>query len=292
MLALLLSLNPITYIAKYLDYVTPILMALPDVILSRLRALIIDDEEDGRKNLCHLLGKHCPEIEVIGQADSAVEARTYIAQDEPDLLFLDIRMPGEDGFALLDSLKARNVAVLFVTAYDEYAIKAIKAGAADFILKPVSIQELKESTERIARRYLTNRHDHASLTAYWETLAEVTSRLREDAQHDRIALPTWEGVYVEELSNIVRFESDDNYTVIVLNSQERILLAKPLKEFERGLDRTRFIRVHNSHIINIAYIKQYKRDDGGRLVLRDGSSVPVSRRRASHLIKWLNRLYR
>ena len=266
-------------------------MMLPDITEQTLRSIIIDDEEEGRNNLYQLLRKHCPEIDVIGQADSAEKARDLIVQHTPDLLFLDIQMPGEDGFDLLDSLGNRNAAVLFVTAYDEYAIKAIKAGAVDFILKPVSIQELKESTRRVAQRYRTNRQDGTSLHAYQQMLVEVTSHLQHHKSYGRIALPAWEGVYVEELSNIVRFESDNNYTLVMLNSQEQILLAKPLKEFERGLDHTRFIRVHNSHIINIDFIKRYEREDGGHLVLRDGSRIPVSRRRATHLVKWLNCLY-
>ena len=243
-------------------------------------AIIVDDEQQSILNLRTLLNRHHPEVTIIGEAQSAEEARSIIASQQPDMMFLDIRMPGEDAFDLLASLTAQIPYVIFVTAYDQYAIRAIKVNALDYILKPISIQELRNAVEKAS--HACQQHQAPQVVEqYRELLRDLTHTLQTGFPVKRIALPTQDGIIVEELSRVIRFKAEGNYTQVFRLESKPILLAKALKDFELLLVENQFVRIHHSHIINGAYLERYDRRDGGCAVLKDGTRIPVSRRKST-----------
>lgn len=255
----------------------------------RFSAIIVDDEERSRNTLQSLLATYCPQVTVLAQAGSASSAEQLLETEHPDVLFLDIQMPGGSGFELLESVRERDFLVVFVTAHNKYAIKAIKASAIDYLLKPIDVDELRDTVERLIR---LRRERNASPTLsgiYREGLAEILSRLHENSRPRKIVLPTSEGLVVEELTAIIRIQADNSYTTVVRANRKELLLSKPIKEFEATLDEEQFVRVHNSHIINLDHLLRFDKREGGVAVMSDGSAVPVSRRRHQLLIDLLNR---
>lgn len=253
-----------------------------------LTSVIVDDEQQSRGNLAFLLQTYCPEIEVIAEAPTVETAMRVIKDRRPDVLFLDIEMRKESGFDLLESIEGRDFLVVFVTAHNNYGVKAIKASAVDYLLKPVSIDELREAVDRLLALHHRRELAPDSTDIYQEALAELVNSLRGGSFPQKIVLPTSEGLIVEELGNIIRLESDNYYTTIIRHGAPNIFLAKTLKEFELALEERMFVRVHNSHIINMAYLQKFDKRDGGYVVMADGSKIPVSRRRQGLLLEKLN----
>lgn len=256
-----------------------------------LTSVIVDDEKYSRGNLAFLLQTYCPEIQVVAEAPSVETAMKVIGDTHPDVVFLDIQMPKASGFDLLESIEDRDFLVVFVTAHDDYGVKAIKASAVDYLLKPVSIQELREAVDKLLALHDKRIHSPDSTDIYQEALAELVSSLRGSSFPQKIVLPTSEGLIVEELGNIIRLESDNYYTTIIRQGAPNIFLAKTLKEFEVALEERQFVRVHNSHIINMTYLQKFDKRDGGYVVMADGSKIPVSRRRQGLLLEKL-KIYR
>lgn len=256
---------------------------------TRLSAIIVDDEERSRNTLQSLLATYCPQVTVLAQAGSVRSAEQLLETAQPDVLFLDIQMPGGSGFELLESIREREFLVVFVTAHNKYAIKAIKASAIDYLLKPVDVDELRETVERLIRLRREKTASPALSGVYREGLTEILHRLRENSKPRKIVLPTGEGLVVEELKSIIRMQSDNSYTTVVRADRKELLLSKPIREFEATLDEEQFVRVHNSHIINLDHLLRFDKRDGGIAVMSDGSAVPVSRRRHQILIDLLNR---
>lgn len=250
-----------------------------------LRALIVDDEEHSRRNLSEYLDTYCPEVKVIAEASSVAGARRHIDQKQPDVVFLDIHMPGANGFDLLDSIEDREFLLVFVTAHDSYGIQAIKASAVDYLLKPVSIDDLCCSVEKLLRLHEASRtRRNSEIDVYRESLTELARALRTDTLPRKIVLPTSEGLIIESVDNIIRLEADRSYTVVIRKNAPKILLAKTLKEFESALDPEMFIRLHHSHIVNLLCVQRFDKRDGGYVVMADGTRVPVSRRRHTRLV--------
>lgn len=260
---------------------------------SVLSALIVDDEDRSRRNLATLLEQHCTGIAVAGLSDSAEHARTLVQRIDPDVLFLDIRMPGSDGFDLLESLENLRSMVVFVTAHDNYGIRAVKAAAIDYLLKPVSITELRSTVDRL-HSIRRNRQMSGTGTpaGYEEALVELKRALLQGATPQRIVLPTDKTLLVEDVANIVRAESHNNYIAIIRNGGRDVVVSRSLTEFESILDADRFIRIHNSHLINLAYLTEFDMRDGGTVLLRGGTRLPVSRRRQPLLLEKLKRFQR
>lgn len=240
--------------------------------------LIIDDEQNSRDNLETLILRYCPNLEVIGKASSAAEGLELIRQLMPKVIFLDIQMPGGDGFSLVGQLDTEKPLVVFVTAFEKYALRAIKSSALDYLLKPVSIADLQESEKKIVEMEGLRKPNSTPFPGYEESLRLLMSSIREQAPL-RIALPAHNGFRMEEVKNIVRLESDNNYTTIFLLNREKVLVSKPLKHFEECLDERTFLRIHNSHIVNADFLKAYHRDDGGTVELKDGTILQISKRR-------------
>jgi two-component system, LytTR family, response regulator len=232
--------------------------------MEKLTALIVDDEKLSRENLKTLIGEYCKNIEVIGEANSVKTANSKIMELEPDVLFLDINMPRQSGFDLLQSLPEYNFMVVFVTAHNEYGIQAVKVNAVDYLLKPIDINELKSAEDKLLQR---------------RSIKEE-SRLHNNYQeYKKIIVNHSQGFSIIDIDNIVRLEASRNYTKIYLNDNTEIISSKNLKEFEDILNIKTFCRVHKSHLINLKYLREYSNLEGGTAIMSDNSKIIISRRR-------------
>lgn len=241
--------------------------------LESLHSLIVDDESSGRDALRALLAAHCPQVVVVAEAASVREAQEMIRRSrEIDIIFLDIELPDGSGFDVLEEAGPRQFEVIFVTAYDNYGIQAVKAAAADYLLKPVSPNELRDAVDRAAGRIRARAENYRAA-------GEIP---------ERIALPNAQGLRIVETANIVRCRSHSNYTEFRFIDGDSLLVSRPMGEFERVLVRSGFFRVHNSHLINMRHIRSYVRGKGGYVVMADGSHVDVSVRRKEAFLKMLN----
>ena len=228
------------------------------------------------------LAEHCPEIEIIGTAGSIVQSAKLLNQVQPDIIFLDILLGDGTGFDLLEIFPKLNARIIFVTASDEYAIRAFRFAAVDYLLKPVEPELLKAAVERAKSQLaLSNRE---SLDLLKETIR------RPDDLPSRISLNTQERIAVVEIDNIVRCEADGNNTWFILGTGEKIFVTRTLKQFDQMLEKHRFIRVHQSHLLNLRYIHEYIKKDGGFLRLKNGDHIPVALRKKAEVVSILENL--
>jgi two-component system LytT family response regulator len=249
----------------------------------KLKALVVDDEFNARSNLKLLLDEFCPEIEVIDTAESADDARRKIEETKPDVLFLDIAMPNEDGFALLKSIPNQNFSVVFTTAYNEFALKAFKANAIDYIEKPISIEDLQNATQKLVKLHGSSEQRSS------KELNEFIEEVIEPKALDRISIPTRDGYIILKNEEILHLEASDNYTMIYLENGKRHLSSKNIKIYEENLDKSVFYRIHKSHIINVKnHLKEFSRSEGNVAILSSGKLVPVSRRKLTDFLTFIN----
>ena len=251
------------------------------------RVLIVDDEKRAINILKILLEKHIDGIDDVHTALGPEEGLLKFEHTNPDLLFLDVEMPGMTGFELLERIREfnKNVNVIFTTAYDHYAIRAIRFSAIDYLLKPIDLQELKEAYQR----YLDSVRQPDGKGE--ELLSNLLSNIRSiHTQKPRLAIPTQGGAVFYDVDEIVRCESKDNYTVFHIADGQTFMSSKTLKDYDALLNDYNFLRVHQSHLIHPAFIKQYTQK--GLLELKDGSNVPVSRRKHHWLQDRLKIMYR
>lgn len=246
-----------------------------------LRVLIVDDEADARENLQLMLAEHCPEVEVVGQAASAAEAREKIQELQPNGLFLDIKMPGEDGFALLASIAELDLPVVFTTAYDEYALRAYKENALDYLEKPIDHEELERAVRKMQK--LTGELGSGQPSAIAALLKDQGSPLSK-----RLAIPGRDGLVLLKHEDILYLEANDSYTTIHLLDGKRSVSSKHIRIFEDHLDPKSFFRVHKTYIINLAHLKGFNRAEGNMAVLENGTLIPVSRRRLADFLGLIN----
>ncbi len=239
-----------------------------------LNAIIVDDEEFARSSLYFLLQENCENVHVAGIAKSVSEARMLLNQHQIDLIFLDIAMPGENGFELIPQAQIANATVIFTTAYDQYALKAIKANALDYLLKPIDIDELIAAVEK-ATKYIKNENNRS------ESLKNLANDLTNKSSIKKITIPNGQGYRLVDIDDIIHIEADSNYSVFNLVTGEKIAVSKVLKDYEEILPENRFVRIHKSTIVNLAYIKEYNSKNGLQVILKNGESITVSRRRAS-----------
>lgn len=246
-----------------------------------LRALIVDDEADARENLRMMLEEHHPEVEVAGQAASAAEARERIQELQPNALFLDIKMPGEDGFQLLASIAELDLPVVFTTAYDEYALKAFKQNALAYLEKPIDIDELNRAVAKLQR--LAGEIGTAQPSAIAALMKDPASPLS-----SRLAIPGREGLVLLKHDDILYLEANDSYTTVHLKDGKRSVSSKHIRVFENNLDPKVFFRVHKSYIVNLAHLASFNRAEGNMAVLDTGAMIPVSRRRLPDFLALIN----
>lgn len=243
-----------------------------------LTAIIIDDEEDARKTLRHFLDMYCPMVKLLGEADGVQTGIQLLSQSNPDLVLLDIQMEDGTGFDLLEAVE-NNFSIIFTTAFDKYAVKAFKFSAVDYLLKPIDPDELQRAIDKLDYNEKANSARRSSL------LQNVRSNTL-----DKITVSATEGYFVLDISEIVRVESSNNYSRLHQINGSKITLAKSLKDFEELLPSDRFLRIHQSHLVNLSQIKSFSHDNGGRLTLANGTTLPVARRRKEDLLAMLPRL--
>ncbi len=248
-----------------------------------LKTIIVDDEFNARNNLKILIEEFCPELEIVGTADSASMARELIAEHEPDVVFLDIAMPKEDGFSLLKSYEERNFSVVFTTAYNEYALKAFKENAIDYLEKPISIDDLQNAVVKLLKYHgEENTRSNKDINEFIDTM--VSSNI-----NDRISVPTRDGYIIIRNTDIVHLEASDNYTMIYLSDGSRHLSSKNIKVYEDNLNDNIFFRTHKSHIINVEHhLKEFSRSEGNMAIMTNGKNVPIARRKMSDFLSRIN----
>jgi two-component system LytT family response regulator len=239
---------------------------------------LIDDEPLVIKNLETLLKKYCPQIRVSGTADSAVSGKRLIESLKPQLVFLDIEMPYGNGFDLLKSFPAGSFNVIFVTAFDSYAVRAIKHSAIDYILKPIDKEELKASVQK-AEEIIIQRKESLGL----DNLIANIKTLQSDSK--RIALPTLDGLVFVDTENIIYCQSGGNYTNFYFKDGSNYLVSRQINEYNRILPAESFFRIHNEYIVNIKTIKKYIKGRGGSVILENGKSIAVSARKKEDFLK-------
>lgn len=242
-----------------------------------ITAVIIDDEAKGRIALHQKIKDYCPAIKVVAEAASGGEAIAIIDKFKPLLIFLDIEMPGMNGFEMLNRVTEKNFHVIFTTAYDQYAIKAIKYAAFDYLLKPVDVEELKQAVARVSEA------TRAELKKQVEVLRQNTDG--RGKQMNKLAIPTLEGLLFIDIQTIVYLEASSNYTHLFLSDKTKLTASKTLKEFEDLLPAEFFFRPHHSYLINLNFIKKYIKGDGGQIELQTGAIVEVSRRKKESFLK-------
>ncbi|MFO7615543.1 MAG: LytTR family DNA-binding domain-containing protein [Bacteroidales bacterium] len=243
-----------------------------------IKAIIIEDEKMSRETLRRMLEKYCPTVTVVAEADGYRKGLEEIRKQPPDVIFLDIQMPDGSGFRLLEELEEIDFDVIFTTAFDQFAIKAIKYSALDYLLKPIIPQDLVDAVNKVEKRISDNRK-RKNLN---DLLANVKSQ--EDFSR-KIVLSTSDMIHVIHVDDIIRCESDNYYTNFYFTDGRRLLVSKTLKENEELLSRYNFIRPHKSHLVNTKYILNFIRQEGGYILMSDGSKVPVSRRKKDKILE-------
>ena len=241
-----------------------------------MKALIVDDELIARENLKILLERHTPGVSVKALASSVQEALAEAEKHKPDIVFLDIEMPHENGFTFLEKVPEINFDVVFVTAYDHYAVKAFKFSAVDYLLKPVDLDELKSAVDRIAKKRKANINNVKVL---------MENKSQQVFNNKKIVLSLSDQFLFVELKDIVRLEAEDYYTWFYFTNRDRVLISRNLGEYEELLAEHDFFRVHKSHLINLNHITKVMKGDGGTIVMSDNSQLPISKVKKNEFMK-------
>jgi two-component system LytT family response regulator len=243
-----------------------------------IKCVIVDDERNALEMMEWLLKTYCPEVEIAAMCQSAAEGVAAIRQTAPDVVFLDIEMPRMNGFDMLEHLEKPTFEVVFCTAYDQFAIKAFKYSALNYLLKPVDPEDLKSTVQRIAeRRSLPTREQFELLLQHIHQPGRATPQ--------RIALTTGDGMIFVPTSEIIYCEAESNYTKVVLTGGKRVVVSKVLKDIDEAIGGPDFCRVHSSFLININRINKYVRGDGGYLIMEDDTMVSISRNRRQEFME-------
>lgn len=242
-----------------------------------IQVIVIEDEQRSREALCDMLSRHFRQIELLVACASADEGKAAIEDHHPDLVFSDIELGDASAFSMLQQLDTIDFEVIFTTAYEKYAIQAIKFSALDYLLKPFSLADLSEAIKHYEQKL--NKKQSAN---QFETLFHNLKHIQKNSK--KIALPTTNGLVMVPLNEIIRCQSDVNYTTFFLANKKKMVIAKTLKEFEELLHEYDFIRVHNSHLINLHHVQNYTRGEGGTITMSDGTQVDVSRRKKDEFL--------
>ncbi|MGB0887292.1 MAG: LytR/AlgR family response regulator transcription factor [Vicingaceae bacterium] len=245
--------------------------------MKKLKAVIVEDEEASRETLNNYITKYCPNVDVLAMADAVQTGLEAIKKHKPDVVFLDIEMPYGNAFDLLDALDEIEFEIIFVTAYRDYAIKALNLSAAYYILKPIDIDELVNAVDKISNNKKEG-DDNFHTKILMENIKTNT------IQHKKIVLPQMDGFEVVNVNDIIRVEANDNYTNFYLTNRKTHLVSKTLKHFDELLNDFDFIRIHKSHLVNLHYITKYIKGKGGQVRMADESVVDVSPTRKKELL--------
>jgi two-component system, LytTR family, response regulator len=244
----------------------------------KVRAVIVDDEISVRETIHRMVELYCSHVEIVGEADGVRSGFDTIIRTQPDVVLLDIQLVDGTGFELLQQFSSYHFKIIFVTAHNDYALQALKCSALDYLLKPVDPDDLCAAFEKAKK---TLQHDH--LYTQLQTLLSNFSATPKEVKN--LILKTAESIYVVQISDIIRCESMDNYTQFFLKDGKKLLVSKTLKEYDELLQSCRFFRVHQSHLINLNYLERYDKREGGTLVMKDKSSIPVALRKKDKLFQ-------
>jgi len=247
----------------------------------RIRSIIVDDDESNLENLRILLTTYCPGIEIVAEASTVVQAVSEIITKKPDLLFLDVEIKSSTGFDLLEQVENRNFHVIFVTAFDQYAIKALRFSAVDYLLKPISIEDLQTAINRAQQRMM---QPHP-----FKELENLMNNMRKETHTPRIALPLSGSIEFVPVSNILRCVGESSYTTFHLKGGSKMIISKTLKEYEELLEEHNFLRVHKSHLVNLNHVKSFVKTADAHIVMDDGSTVTVSDMKKQEVLKRMSR---
>lgn len=248
--------------------------------MSLVKAIIIDDEVHCLKTLSMQLARYCPTIHVMAECGSAEEGISAIEKFSPDVIFLDVEMPRMNGFEMLQALHSINFDIIFTTGYDVYAIKAFRFSALDYLLKPIDKDDLIKATLKTSTRQGNSITDQ--LEIFLQKLGQKKSKI------PKIALPTFQGYELVALDLIIRCEAENTYTNVFIKDRKPLLISRTLKDMEEILEGIQFLRIHQSHLINLNEIIRYQRADGGSVVMSDGSNLAISRMKKEVLLKQFN----
>jgi two-component system, LytTR family, response regulator len=244
-----------------------------------IKAVIVDDEPYCCESLVTLLERYCPAVTVADICYSGETALLAIKEQQPQIVFLDIEMPRMNGFEMLEKIPEIHFEIIFTTSYDQYAIKAIRFSALDYLLKPVDREELQRAVQKVMQRLQYPLPQQLEILLH--KLHQPISAIQ------KIALPTMEGLQMVDVSAIISCASDSNYTILLLKNKQKIIVSRTLKDIEEMLEEYSFLRVHHSYIVNLNEVNKYIKGEGGYLLMSDGSSVDVSRSRKEMLLKKL-----
>ena len=245
-----------------------------------IKAIIVDDIKDARENIRIDIETYCPEVQIIGEAEGVVTGAKAIRELKPDVVFLDIQMQDGSGFDLLEIVGEGKFKVIFTTASDEFAIRAFKFSAIDYLLKPIDPDELVTAVKKLQETKLLEK----------ENLEILNEGIKDHKTITRLALNTLDKIHIVEIEEIVRCESSVNYTTFFFKDKTKLMVTKTLKEYDDLLSPLGFIRVHQSHLINAKLVKEFIKSDGGYLMMKDGSNVPVSTRKKQAVVEALSQL--
>lgn len=248
--------------------------------MEKIKAILIDDELNSLQNLQQKLEGFCPQIKIVAVSQKPEDGLILIKEYAPDVVFLDIEMPRMSGFRMLEELGEYDFDIIFTTAYNHYSIDAIRISAFDYLVKPIGIEDLQKCVERLNKSL--NKQTKEKIDILKKSLSENRS------QEDRIAISTTEGIEFIPIKNILHIESKSNYSKIFLPENKTLMVSKILKDFEEMLVPYHFYRVHNSHLINLNYIKKYIRSQGGHVMLQDGTMIDISRRKKEDFLKMIS----
>lgn len=251
--------------------------------MKKLKAIIIDDEKPVVDLLEEMVDQFCDSVEVVATANSVKTGVKQIKKLDPDLIFLDINLGDGTGFELLEQLGEQVSMVVFITAYDEFAVKAFKFSAIDYVMKPINLSEIEAAVQK-CRNQIEKENLSEKLKIFLQNMDEANS------EEKKIVLKTTESIHIVKVGEIIRCESDHNYTEFYLAGGRKLLVSRTLKEYDEMLHDYCFFRTHQSHLININYISRFDKADGGELVLTDKSRVPVSKRKRDELFELFEKM--
>ena len=254
--------------------------------MKHIKTLLVDDEPRGLTSLQKLIQINCTELEIIACCSSAEEAREMIEKLQPQLVFLDIAMPGKTGFDLLKDLKVINFETIFVTAHNSYAIQAFHFSAIDYLLKPVDEELLVEAVKRAGKR-IEDKKSGANIETFLHNIRQKGS-----TQKMKLCIPSLKGFQVIDIQDIIYCEASSNYTNIYFTNRPSICASRPVHEYEELLEDAGFSRIHKSYVVNLEHVKEYLRGEGGSVLLSNGKELEISRRKKEEFLQKMKSYYK
>jgi len=251
-----------------------------------MKAILVDDEPDGIRTLQKLLERHCPDVKIEATCANAAIAKQQIEAIKPDVVFLDIQMPGQTGLEMIAELTVKNFEIIFVTAHNEYILQALQYSAADYLLKPVDEDRLIEAVQRAEKRLKEGKKEEMT-----ETLLHNLSN-KGNPTEMRLCLPTLKGFIILKLDEIIYCEAERSYTIFHLEGTKSVIVSKPLLDYENLLGDAGFLRIHKSFLINLRHVKEYQRGEGGMVIMNNNSEIEVSRRKKEQFLLKIKEIYK